>query len=378
MKKLFYFVVLCGILLCGCVREKAVRIEKHNGEDLYVCDYFKVSDSTTVLKLSDLVQSLEVVKLDNDTSATVGNGMIRLSDNYILIRAGHNLPFKLFTRGGKYLCDIGKIGRGPGEYTTVYDVQLDEKNKSIFLMPWQSSALHKYNFEGDYHESMRLVSPVPKGCFNVQDNLITVQALPFKGLKWIAYQQTFDGKLVDSVSAKPFEIRGDFSNEIYCDRYNSSFFVFLWEGKQDTLYHYKPGTNSLTPKFTVNYGNIEVPIHDYHEVGNYFWFTTSTVVQTGEHTFTNKPDKNVLVNKKTLQASRFKFINDLMGGYDASLWCLGDGYYVESVDPLKLKEKLEKVLEKGIENKAIEKRVTDLMNSIDENDNNYVLLGKLK
>lgn len=42
------------------------------------------------------------------------------------------------------------------------------------------------------------------------------------------------------------------------------------------------------------------------------------------------------------------------------------------------KEKLEKALEKGITDESVKKRVTDLVNSIDENDNNYVLFGKLK
>lgn len=53
MKKVFYCVALCGMLLYGCGAEKPVRIENVNGEELYVCDYFKTSDSTVTVNLSD-------------------------------------------------------------------------------------------------------------------------------------------------------------------------------------------------------------------------------------------------------------------------------------------------------------------------------------
>lgn len=380
MKKLFYFVVLCVILLYGCVQEKAVRIEKHNGENLYVCDYFKVSDSTTVLKLSDLVESLEVVKLDGDTNAIVRGGeMMDVSDNYMLIRSGFQHPVKLFTRNGKYLCDVGKVGRGSGEYTFVYDMQLDEERKLILLMPMDSKGLQVFDFNGKYIARVLFAGGiVPKGKFNIQGNLLTVQSLPLKGVKWIVYQQ--ENGLVDSVSAAPFELSEPypFNNEIYCDRYYSSVYIHYTNNpRQDTLYHYKVGANCLIPKFTVNYGNVKIPNHQYREVGDYFEITVyAPVIMEGSTVL--EPDQKVLVNKKTLKANPFKFINDLMGGYDASLRAVNNGYYIENIDPVALKEKLEKVLEKGIENKAIEKRVTDLLGSIDENDNNYVFIGKLK
>lgn len=85
-----------------------------------------------------------------------------------------------------------------------------------------------------------------------------------------------------------------------------------------------------------------------------------------------------MVNKKTREATRFKFVNDLLGGYETNVWRFSDGYYIENLSPDRLKEKLEKVLEKGGLDKAMEKKITDLVNSIDENDNNYVIYGQLK
>lgn len=83
------------------------------------------------------------------------------------------------------------------------------------------------------------------------------------------------------------------------------------------MYHYEPGKNSLIPCFTVDYGGIEkIPIHDYRETGNYFWFTTSTMVPTGERTSTNKIEKSILVDKKNCTAtSSYNVENDYLGCY---------------------------------------------------------------
>lgn len=379
---MFYAIALYGLLLYGCGAEKPVRIENINGEDLYVCDYFKTSDSTTTLKLSEVLQSLEVVKLDNDTSATVGGSSVCFSDNYMLIQAGYQQPVRLFDRKGKFLGNIGKVGRGPGEYISLYDMQIDEQNKRIYFMPWQTRYLYEYDFDGNFVKPIRMAGGAPKARFSIDGDRLTVLALPFKGLKWFAFQQTLDGKLLDSVPIGQFEIneRNPYNNELYSDRSIHNIHVFRSMGKiQDTLYYYMPGKSGLIPKFTVDFGTIEPPIHFYREFGDYFFFETNVTKPIDEQgNFTYVTEKSILVNKKTREASRFKLVNDLLGGYETSVWCFSNGYYVENLDPLKLKEKLEKVLEKGGLDKSMEKKITDLVNSIDENDNNYVIYGKLK
>lgn len=381
MKKVFYCIALYGLLLYGCGAEKPVRIEKVNGEALYVCDYFKTSDSTVVLKLGDILESLEIVKLDSDTSATIGGGTVYFSDNYMMIPAGYRQPVKLFDRKGNYLRNIGKVGRGPGEYISLYDMQIDEKNKRIFLMPWQTRYLYEFNMEGDFVKPIPMMGGAPKAKFSVDGDRLTVLALPFKGLKWVAFQQTLDGKLLDSVPVGQFEIneRNPYNNELYGSRDNHYVHIFRSMGKiQDTLYHYVPGKSGLIPKFTVDFGNTVPPIHEYREFGDYFYFETSVTKPIDESSFTYVTEKSILVNKKTRDATRFKLVNDLLGGYETEVWRFSNGYYVENLDPLKLKDKLEKVLDKGGLDKAMEKKITDLVNSIDENDNNYIIYGKLK
>lgn len=382
MKKLFYFFALFVpnlLIACG-PQDDAVRVEKHNGEDLYVCDYFKVKDQHLTLKLSDWVDSLQVIKLENDTNAMIGYSPVYVSDHYMLLRPDWKSPIKLFSREGKYLNDIGKIGRGPGEYKSVYDMQIDEANGLIYILPWQSSYLYVYNLQGDFIKPIQLAGGMPKGKFTVQDSCVKVLALPFKNaVKWVAFYQTLSGRLLDSVAAAPYAVSFDYSNELVGDRDNNALYALVWKGVQDTLYHYIPGNNRLTPRFTIDFGGItEIPMHNCDEIGDYFWFETSTIVPTGENTYTNKPEKTVLVDKKKLTAtSSFEMDNDLLG-YPTSIKNFSNGYYIENISPLHFKEKLEKAAKREDLSPKVKQRVNDLLAGIDENDNNYIILGKRK
>ena len=383
MRTGFCFILWVGGLLfsaCGS-HDDAVRVEKQEGQELYVCDYFKVKDTPVTLKLSDLVEPLEIIKLENDTNAMIGYGNVYLSEHYMLLRPDWKSPIKLFDRQGKYLNDIGVIGRGPGEYTTIYDMQIDEENGFIYLLPWTTEVLYVYNLKGEFQKAVQLASRVPKGNFLVQDNRLMVVALPFEsGVKWAAFCQDFTtGRLLDSVPATPYKVTTDYSNEVYASRDNHSAYFFVWKGKQDSLYHYTPGRNTLTPCFTVDYSGVEeIPIHDYREVGDYYWFTTSTIVQTSENTYTNKTEKSVLVDKKKCTAtSSFNVENDYLGFY-TSLWSFSNGYYIENISPLRFKEKLEKSAKRDDLSPEVQKRISDLLADIDEEGNNYVIIGKMK
>ena len=69
----------------------------------------------TVMSLSDLVESYEVIKLENRDEALIKTYPFGIfaSDNYILLNPDAISPIKLFTRKGQYVADIGGIGQGP-------------------------------------------------------------------------------------------------------------------------------------------------------------------------------------------------------------------------------------------------------------------------
>lgn len=376
-------VAVCALLWRCTDGESAVRVEKHQGEDLYVCDYFKLSDDTLALKLSDLIQALEVIKLDTASNAIIGGGTVHCSENYLLLRPNWQSVYKLFDRKGKFLCDVGAFGRGPGEYMRINDIQLDEENGRILILPFQTRQLMVYNLQGEYIKSIPLAGYIPMGKFKAEGDKISLFAMPFvkhrkDSVTLVTYQQDLEGKLLDSVSALPYAVKTEYSNWIDFNRRFPAFHFYQWEGVQDSLYHYKPGKHRLTPKFTVNYAGVEsIPLHEYHEFGDYFWFITYKLVKRNDGKFTNMPDKRVLVDKKNLKAGLLKIENDLLGG-ELKGWNFKDGYYSENLSPVALKDRLEKFSKEEGLSAETRKRVDELLATIQEEDNNYIIVGKMK
>ena len=62
MERIYYLLLLlAGGLFTSCGKP-AVKVVDYNGDDVYVCDFFNVSDQPVELRLSDFVDSLRVGK----------------------------------------------------------------------------------------------------------------------------------------------------------------------------------------------------------------------------------------------------------------------------------------------------------------------------
>ena len=89
------------------------HIEEVNGGRLTVCQLDLLTD-TVDIPLSDLVEELQFVKLDNREEALVGETSAVLSDNYVLFLANKyavNMPCKLFRKDGTFIKKGGRFGQ---------------------------------------------------------------------------------------------------------------------------------------------------------------------------------------------------------------------------------------------------------------------------
>ena len=87
-----------------------------------------------------------------------------------------------------------------------------------------------------------------------------------------------------------------------------------------------------------------------------------------------------MINKETNQGTFFRMKNDFLDDSEARRmpYSIDTGYYTLNLEPSTLMEHLEKALqnEKLSENKR--SHLGKLLSLIDENDNNYILFGKLR
>ena len=247
-----------------------------DGQEITVCDLSLLKD-TIDLPLSFWVDNLQAVKLDGKDEALVGQGPVCVSDNHILIGRANNVPCKLFRRDGSYVGNVGSIGQGPGEYTMVYDMQIDEQAEHIYLLPWNAKSIFVYDMNGKYIKNIPLNKKyekliVPKGKFKVDaaKNRVAVMLLPFDYLPVVGWVQDMEGNIIHEIPMNHLKLKPDFSNEVIsskisADALNIYLFPF-WELRKDTLYHLNMQSGKLQPKFTLDFGQRKIPIHDYHEL----------------------------------------------------------------------------------------------------------------
>jgi len=353
-----------------------------NGSQVVTCDFTKLNKSFD-LPLSELVEDLKIVKLENKDEALVGLGYTTLSDNYILVRNTRQNPYKLFDKSGKYIASIGAYGQGPGEYLNVYDDFIDEKHKKIYVLCWQTEKVLVYDFTGKALDPIPLPYRVPKGKIFVDGDhsLISICILPFENLPVVAWSQDFKGNIKKSIKSAHLSVPVDFGNEVFSTKNTGTFDCNIFkfnDRRPDTLYHYSRRDFTLKPKFTLNFKSKPIMIHYYGELPKYYLGYTTVEVKIDDHSSTTECPKVFLVDKKTLKGGYFNLYNDFWGKIALPWVGYVNGYYVNIVDPGNFKNELNKQLENKDLTPKQRSSITQLTNSINENDNNYVIYGKLK
>ena len=178
--------------------------EEVNRDTLTVAHLEQLKD-TVRIPLSDLVEELQIVALDDKEEALVDGGEIFLSEQYILV-ASWRTPCKLFRKDGTFICKVGDMGQGMGEYRHIYDAQIDELLRRIYILPSPSTAILMYNLEGAFEKAIPLHAQwprlfAPKGIFQVdtEKDEITVVSLPFHYLPHVAWKQDMEGNRIHEI-----------------------------------------------------------------------------------------------------------------------------------------------------------------------------------
>lgn len=372
-------------LLDGCSVIAAERVTEA-GDTVVACDISSVKESM-IIPLSKLADSLEIIRLESIDAAMVNPANIDITDNYIGVNAYS--AYKLFTRKGKYLADIGRKGQGPGEYMCVYDAQIDEENGRIYLLPWASKNLLVYDLKGNLSDAIPLPYLVHKAVLNVdvRRQRISIVQLPFgEGDDPLAWTQDFEGRVIHENRSEYLDLWADYSNEISFQKADKDgryvdFYLYACMPRVDSLYHYDTEENRCIPKFTANFPNKEVPRHVYYEFSNYYMVD---IIRDNPYEWI--VDNRILIDKSTMKGGKVKVVIDQLGGIPWSGqsaergidWSRFD-YFVYCIEPGKLQTLIEEQLaHKERILPEILPKLVDFNNSISEDDNTYILLGKWK
>lgn len=108
------------------------------------------------IKISDVVEDISYVKLETDTSCLIGevDFLIPLEDRFIIADARKAKAVYMFSREGKFMGKIGRLGQGPEEYTHIIDVKADPVGKRVMIV--DVSGAKMYTFDGKYAGTVKI------------------------------------------------------------------------------------------------------------------------------------------------------------------------------------------------------------------------------
>lgn len=367
-----------------------------NGDGNLISVNFNRVDKGAVTNISELAAEPEFIALDSRVEAFATGYNYAFSDHYICIGASMRGPAKLYDRAtGKFLCDVGTIGRGPGEYLNTYGApRIDEEDGTIWLLPWQTKTLLGFDIAtGKFKKEVPLKYGVPKGQFSVDSKAgtVTVAALPFRDIvPMIAWQQDMQGNVLWEIPSGHLTLTPDFSNEIESNGNVEGAFdlsLITWSGSSDSLYVINEGR--LDPVYTIDFNTKEVesedynlnvnedaPIHSYIMLPDRFITSVSYPVQTEWGFSTGKPEY-VITDRRTGESVRTTFFNDYLAR-ETDYASFTGGYWYTVTDPETFAEDAEKALKEGNlsdENKA---RIQEILKDLTPESNNIVILAPLK
>lgn len=369
-------VVITSSMFAACTSKPQVKDDgtlstvSINGRALTVCDISKVKD-TLEIPLSEWVEDFQIVRFEDKDTAFFKMWWPAITDKHIGIRQ-HGGAFKLFDRQGKFLCDIGGVGQGPGEYRSLYSELIDEKNKCIYLAPFfGSDKILKYGMDGKFDTGLEVGEKMnkPKLTLN-EDGSLSVVHLCFKeSSKMLAAHIDKDGTVTrylpsanEGVSSMDNEgAFVGFNHEIWS--YNNVSEPSYKYTYADTLYHYDWKNNQTEACFaTVNGPKDSFKI--YIELPDKY-----VVIIFGSGT---------LVADTRAKSSEFvKLRNDFVGGIEAPV-NFSNGYFFAVYEPLQLMDRIESRLAESDCTEKDKKVLNELLRSLDEDDNNIMFIGKLK
>lgn len=204
--------------------------------------------------LSEFVVSYKYVPLETSAECLMGwidKIIVRQGTIYVLELRDHGRLF-MFNIEGKYLRTIGRVGKGPGEYVGIRDIEVSKDNSKIYILTATDNIL-VYNNYGSFEGKLQLYN-LPESV-SLWDFLITPDAFVFNitsrsGNSFLATNLGGIFSSIDqAVPSKAYvsnQLNGGFHNPTFVKRICDTIFKICPNGHLEPYMHLDFGENALT------------------------------------------------------------------------------------------------------------------------------------
>jgi hypothetical protein len=345
------------------------------------------------ITLAEIADDIIYIPLDN--KFPIGSIIsYKILKNFIYINA-KDIGVVRFNNEGKNPIIIGKIGRGPGEYSTAVSFAVNEKSGTIYILDWRK--IEVFSKDGFFLRSIPLPECNDANCFLGMDfynsNLFLIQYITQGQAKynWII-KDTLGNNIREKKNSLPaFPNRDSGFGGLY--KYKNK--ISYWNYYNDTVFTILPDL-SYNATILFAQGSHRMPIQGIKSTSPDQYFRPHYLFETNRfiglvYRFEYKRAL-ALLDKLNAKSSLSYLENDGSGGITNNL----DGgpsfqafssierndqeYLIGLLEPLKLKRHINSNEFKNTKTVNPEKKqnLEKFANSINEADNQILMLVKLK
>ncbi len=118
----------------------------------------KLKPKNEQVKMSRFIKTVEYIKLKTPKGLPIGDisNVIIHNDMLFVCHSSYNPLISVFDKNGIFKYNIGKIGRGPGEYSTIHSLTINDKTEEIVINDLIIQKAHFYNINGTHIKSIDL------------------------------------------------------------------------------------------------------------------------------------------------------------------------------------------------------------------------------
>lgn len=141
-----YFGIIFIVFLAGCSSPKGNN-EEINHDNVYKIDVETSIDQKKKVLLSEVAAEINYIPLETSPDNLINEvSQIKITESYIFVSDYDKLL--QFTRDGKFVRQIGRKGRGPGEYSGIMKFDVNEQADIVLILGFYG--LNEYDTKGNF------------------------------------------------------------------------------------------------------------------------------------------------------------------------------------------------------------------------------------
>jgi hypothetical protein len=183
---------------------------------------------------------------------------MEITDDRVYILENDRLEALLvFDRHGKFLLNIGKKGRGPGEYYTINDFFINERDEEIAIYDGNMREIHHYDQDGHHLRTHAFENNWLFACHPLDSSR---HALDYT--KRAGNRNPFHLRLVDSSGQAYFNYKPLKRDYYYANNHHIAFYkamngLFYTPALCDTIFTLSPA--GITGGYAIDFGKQRLP-----------------------------------------------------------------------------------------------------------------------